>query len=85
MLFELATPIESGYTTIFTNIGDMVNRGLEIELNADLIRTKNLVWDFSLNMTHYKNKVTHLPEQFKNNTTADGKHVGPLAGHQIPH
>ena len=27
-------------------------------------------------MTHYKNKVTHLPEQFKNNTTADGKHVG---------
>ena len=63
MLFELATPIESGYTTIFTNIGDMVNRGLEIELNADLIRTKNLVWDFSLNMTHYKNKVTHLPEQ----------------------
>ena len=53
----------------------MVNRGLEIELNADLIRTKNLVWDFSLNMTHYKNKVTHLPEQFKNNTTADGKHV----------
>ena len=76
MLFELATPIESGYTTIFTNIGDMVNRGLEIELNADLIRTKNLVWDFSLNMTHYKNKVTHLPEQFKNNTTADGKHVG---------
>ena len=76
MLFELAPPIESGYTTIFTNIGDMVNRGLEIELNADLIRTKNLVWDFSLNMTHYKNKVTHLPEQFKNNTTADGKHVG---------
>ena len=76
MLFELATPIESGYTTIFTNIGDMVNRGLEIELNADLIRTKNLVWDFSLNMTHYKNKVTHLPEQLKNNTTADGKHVG---------
>lgn len=76
MLFELATPIEAGYTTIFTNIGDMVNRGFEIELHADLIRTKNLVWDFSLNMTHYKNKVTRLPEQFKNNTTADGKHVG---------
>ena len=76
MLFELATPMESGYTSIFTNVGDMINRGFEIELNADLIRTKNLVWDFSLNMTHYKNKLTHLPEQYKNNTTADGKHIG---------
>ena len=27
-------------------------------------------------MTHYKNKLTHLPEQYKNNTTADGKHIG---------
>ena len=76
MLFELATPLEAGYTSIFTNIGDMVNRGIEIELNADLIRTKNLVWDFSLNMTHYKNKLVKLPEQYKNNVTADGKHVG---------
>ena len=76
MLFELATPLEAGYTSIFTNIGDMVNRGIEIELNADLIRTKNLVWDFSLNMTHYKNKLVKLPVQYKNNTTADGKHVG---------
>ena len=76
MLFELATPLEAGYTSIFTNIGDMVNRGIEIELNADLIRTKNLVWDFSLNMTHYKNKLVKLPEQYKNNVTADGKHIG---------
>lgn len=80
MLFELATPLEAGYTSIFTNIGDMVNRGVEIELNADLIRTKNLTWDFSLNMTHYKNKVTHLPDQFKNNTTSDGKYKGHLQG-----
>ncbi|MDE5622067.1 MAG: SusC/RagA family TonB-linked outer membrane protein, partial [Alistipes sp.] len=57
MLFQLAVPIEAGYTSIFTNIGDMVNRGVEIELNADLIRTQNLVWDFSVNMTHYKNKL----------------------------
>ncbi|MCM1150661.1 MAG: TonB-dependent receptor [Alistipes sp.] len=73
MLFQLATPVEAGYTSIWTNIGDMVNRGVEIELNADLIRTKNLVWDFSVNMTHYKNKLVKLPEQYKNNTSTDGK------------
>lgn len=80
MLFQMATPYESGYTSIWTNIGDMVNRGVEIELRADLIRTKDIVWDFSVNMTHYKNKLVKLPEQYKNNTTSDGKHVGRISG-----
>ena len=80
MLFELATPLESGYTSIFTNVGDMVNRGVEIELNADLIRKKNLEWSFNLNMTHYKNKLVKLPEQYKNNTTADGQYDGRQSG-----
>lgn len=80
MLFEMATPYESGYTSIWTNIGDMVNRGVEIELRADLIRTKDLVWDFSVNMTHYKNKLVKLPDQYKNNTTSDGKYVGRISG-----
>ncbi len=55
MLFSLPVPSEAGYTSVYTNFGDMRNRGIEIELNADLIRTKNLVWSFGLNMTHYKN------------------------------
>ena len=80
MLFQMATPYESGYTSIWTNIGDMVNRGVEIELRADLIRTKDIVWDFSVNMTHYKNKLVKLPEQYKNNTTSDGKHIGRISG-----
>ena len=80
MLFSLATPNEAGYTSIYTNVGDMVNRGIEIELNADLIRTKNIVWSFGLNMTHYKNELVKLPEQYKNNITSDGKLVGRQSG-----
>ena len=76
MLFDLPTPTEAGYTSFYTNVGDMVNRGIEIELNADLIRTKNVVWDLSLNMTHYKNKVTKLPEEYKLNTSCDGTTQG---------
>ena len=76
MLFQLATPVESGYSSIWTNVGDMRNRGFEIELNADLIRKKNFVWSFSFNATHYKNEIVKLPEQYKNNTTSDGKLVG---------
>lgn len=80
MLFQLPVPLEAGYTSIWTNIGDMVNRGVEIELSADLIRKKNFNWDFTVNMTHYRNELTNLPEQYKNNTTADGKLKGRQSG-----
>ena len=83
MLFQLAVPVESGYSSIWTNIGDMRNRGIEIELNADLIRKKDFVWSVSLNATHYKNELVKLPEQYKNNTTADGKHVGRISGNNF--
>lgn len=80
MLFSLPVPYSTGYASYWTNIGDVVNRGIEIELNADLIRTKTVLWDFTLNMTHLKNKLTKLPEAYKNNTTADGKNVGRISG-----
>ncbi|MCM1301030.1 MAG: SusC/RagA family TonB-linked outer membrane protein [Alistipes senegalensis] len=83
MLFSLPVPSEAGYTSVYTNLGDMRNRGIEIELNADLIRTKDLVWSFGLNMTHYKNALVKLPEQYKNHTTADGKNVGRQSGNRF--
>ncbi|WP_295939065.1 TonB-dependent receptor [uncultured Alistipes sp.] len=80
MLMSMATPMEAGYTTLWTNVGDMRNRGIEIDLSAILMRTKNLVWDFSLNMTHLKNKLVKMPDQYKNNITSDGKRTGRIDG-----
>ena len=80
MLFSLPVPSEAGYNYYYTNIGDMANRGVEIALNADLIRTRDLVWSFSLNMTHYRNKLLSLPDDYKTNTTSDGKMTGLIDG-----
>ena len=57
--------------SIENNVGDMVNRGVEVELNADLIRTKNVLWSFNLNLTHVKNEVTYLAPEHKS-TTVEG-------------
>ena len=80
MLFQLSVAPSLGYSSYFTNIGDMANQGVEIELGADLIRRKNFVWSFGLNMTHYRNKVTSLPDEYKQHTTHDGKLVGYHSG-----
>lgn len=42
------------------NIGAMVNRGVEIQLNADVIRTRNFTWNISANVSYNKNKITEL-------------------------
>ena len=80
MLFSLEVSPSLGYSSYYTNIGDMANQGVEIELGADLIRRKNFVWNFGLNMTHYRNKVTRLPDQYKEHTTHDGKVKGYQSG-----
>ena len=80
MLFFLSVPASLGYSGYYTNIGDMVNQGVELELGADLIRRKNFVWNFGLNMTHYRNKITKLPDQYKEHTTHDGKLKGYQSG-----
>ncbi len=65
MLFSFPLPPSYGYTSYYANIGDMLNQGIEAELNATLLKYKNFTWDLSLNLTHYKNKIAYLPEERK--------------------
>ena len=65
MLFYFSAPLSLGYSGYYDNVGDMVNRGVELDLGIDVIRNKDINWSVNLNMTHYKNKVTYLPEDKK--------------------
>ena len=80
MLFSLSVAPSLGYSSYYTNIGDMVNQGIEIELGADLMHRKNFVWSFGMNGTYYRNKITKLPDQYKQHTTHDGKIKGYHSG-----
>ena len=71
MLFSLNTPPSSGYTSYYTNLGDMRNRGLELDLNGTLVQNRNFVWSANFNLSFVKNKVLKLPDEIKK-TTVDG-------------
>ena len=66
MLFSVPVASSLGYSSYYDNIGDMLNRGVEIVLNGDIIRTRDVVWSVNVNLTHAKNKVLSLPESRKN-------------------
>ncbi|GHV51505.1 SusC/RagA family TonB-linked outer membrane protein [Bacteroidia bacterium] len=48
------------YDRIFANVGDMSNRGVELLLNIDVVRTKDFSFTTSVNLAHNENKITRL-------------------------
>lgn len=65
MLSWFTLPASYGYTGYWANVGDMVNRGLEIELGGDIIRTKDFTWSMYANLTTNHNEITKLAEERK--------------------
>ena len=55
-------PISSvtGFGSVLQNIGEINNKGVEVELSGDIIRNRNLTWSAGLNATFLKSKVTKL-------------------------
>lgn len=45
---------------IYSNVGDLKNTGVELQLNVDLVRARDFTWNTRLNLTHLKNKITRV-------------------------
>ena len=78
MLSWVKVPLELGYAGSYYNVGDMSNKGVEIELSGEPIVTKNFRWTIGANLTAYKNEVLKLNDSNKFNTL-DG-HPGYTSG-----
>lgn len=50
----------TGVTSIWQNIGEMENKGIEIGIGGDIIRNQDLTWILDLNLGHNVNKLTKL-------------------------
>ena len=71
LLFEVRFPLSAGSyfgndaienLTQYQNIGTISNRGFEIMLSGDVVRSKDWTWNLSLDATTLKNKVLKLPK-----------------------
>jgi TonB-linked SusC/RagA family outer membrane protein len=51
-----------GQESLQSNSAVIRNRGIEVELGGDIIRTKDLTWNVTLNGTHYTSVLTDVPE-----------------------
>lgn len=66
MLFLFQFPPSAGGTTggsfsEYQNIGSLKNTGLEVDLHADIIRTRDITWNIGFNASTLKNTITKMP------------------------
>jgi TonB-linked SusC/RagA family outer membrane protein len=61
-LYNQPVPVSLGYSSIPMNIGSIVNRGIELELNGTILKTDRLLWTANFNATSYQNEITDLAE-----------------------
>ncbi|WP_165021712.1 SusC/RagA family TonB-linked outer membrane protein [Dysgonomonas sp. ZJ279] len=62
LLFNIPKALSTGYSGYTANAGALKNVGYEIMITGTPIKTKDLTWTISANVTQYKNEITDLPQ-----------------------
>lgn len=83
MLFSFPVAPSMGYSSYYANVGDMRNKGIELDLYGNIINTKNVRWDVNVNFTWVDNKILKLDPEKKTTTVYDrngNKYEGYASG-----
>ena len=60
LLISRALPLSSGFQTVMMNQGSLLNKGLEISLNADIVRANGWNWSLGGNIGFNKSSIENL-------------------------
>jgi TonB-linked SusC/RagA family outer membrane protein len=61
-LAGLTLPLWTGFSSITTNNGTLQNRGIELELDANVLKTSDVNWNLGLTYYRVRNYAKDLPE-----------------------
>jgi TonB-linked SusC/RagA family outer membrane protein len=67
-------PADSGYSSQLSNLGEVQNTGLEVQLGATLVQTKDFSWTTNVTFSNNKNKILKIDGK----TDANGKPLDQL-------
>ncbi len=80
LLNQIPQPAGTNFSAyVVANVGSMENKGVELNVNMQMIRHKNFTWDLSVNGTYNKNTITNLTV-IPNDPNYLGFQSGSIAG-----
>ena len=76
LITSLSLPPSTGFASIYTNLGRLENKGIELEVNAAVLPAwSGLQWNVAMTATHTKHKILRLPENGAENNRIGGEYV----------
>ncbi|PZP50400.1 MAG: hypothetical protein DI598_05660 [Pseudopedobacter saltans] len=70
---------QGGYTQNM-NIGEVINKGIEVSLNGDIIQQKDFQWNLSANISSNSNKITKVSPDVRTFYLKPGQSIGDEFG-----
>jgi TonB-linked SusC/RagA family outer membrane protein len=75
-IFDVGISNSSGFDNRTTNVGEMVNKGIEVMLNGSPVKNSNFSWDMMLNFTRIRNNVVSIAEGVESSTIPGNAFIG---------
>lgn len=63
LIFDVQIPISDGGFEIPTNVGNMYNKGIEVDLTGKIVSTRDFEWIMKVNASTIKNRITKMPAE----------------------
>ena len=64
---SVTLPSSTGFTSYKDNIGEVMNKGVEIQLRSTILNAKDWYVAAFVNMAHNKNEITKISDSLKEN------------------
>ena len=61
-ILNVSTAYSSGITSKLINAGEITNKGVELQLSGDIIKTRDFKWSSAFNFSHDKSKIVSLAD-----------------------
>lgn len=66
LIWKRPTPASTGLASRLENVGILGNRGFELDLGVDIIKTKDIYWNFGVNASFARNRLIDYPSELGN-------------------
>ena len=80
-------PLELGPSSYFSNFVDISNRGIEVSLGGDIIKSKDFSWSTNVNWSLNRNKLQKINgatiNEFSLDYFIEGEPVGTIKGYRV--
>ena len=85
MIMSQRLPEFSGFSSIYTNLGEVTNTGFEISINSINIEKENFTWTTTAGFSYNRNRIKHIYYDYDENgkeldDTSNGWYIGHPVG-----